>query len=114
METRLLVKIVRISRISLACVVVLARAMTLFKGVRGNQPNPAGRTAFVALQHLSMLVIVLTGIALLVMKNFDVQTRFMPKWFYLVILSSCRKLIKKKTAFYLHSVERAYSWRWLR
>jgi uncharacterized membrane protein SirB2 len=77
METQLLIKIVYMSAVSLACVVILARAMTLFKGVQGNQPNPAGRTAFVALQHLSMLVIVLTGIALLVMKNFDVQT-----WFY--------------------------------
>ncbi len=70
METQLLIKIVHMSAVSLACVVILARAMTLFKGVQGNQPNPAGRTAFVALQHLSMLVIVLTGIALLVMKNF--------------------------------------------
>ena len=51
METQLLIKIVHMSAVSLACVVILARAMTLFKGVQGNQPNPAGRTAFVALQH---------------------------------------------------------------
>ena len=82
METQLLIKIVHMSAVSLACVVILARAMTLFKGVQGNQPNPAGRTAFVALQHLSMLVIVLTGIALLVMKNFECKHGFMPKWFY--------------------------------
>ena len=77
METQLLIKIVHMSAVSLACVVILARGMTLFKGVQGNQPNPAGRTAFVAFQHLSMTVLVLTGIALLVMKNFEVQT-----WFY--------------------------------
>jgi hypothetical protein len=44
METQLLIKIVHMSAVSLACVVILARAMTLFKGVQGNQPNPAGRT----------------------------------------------------------------------
>lgn len=104
METQLLIKIVHMSAVSLACVVILARAMTLFKGVQGNQPNPAGRTAFVALQHLSMLVIVLTGIALLVMKNFDVQT-----WFYakvvllLVMLSSLSKAYKKRRQHFTYT-----------
>ena len=100
METQLLIKIVHMSAVSLACVVILARAMTLFKGVQGNQPNPAGRTAFVALQHLSMLVIVLTGIALLVMKNFDVQTWFYAKVvLFLVMLSSLSKASLYTTNF---------------
>lgn len=102
METQLLIKIVHMSAVSLACVVILARAMTLFKGVQGNQPNPAGRTAFVALQHLSMLVIVLTGIVLLVMKNFDVQTWFYAKVvLFLVILSSLSKAYKKEDSILL-------------
>ena len=52
--------------------------------------------------HLSMLVIVLTGIALLVMKNFDVQ-----RWFYakvvlfLVMLSSLSKAYKKEDSILL-------------
>ena len=101
METQLLIKIVHMSAVSLACVVILARAMT-FKGVQGNQPNPAGRTAFVALQHLSMLVIVLTGIALLVMKNFDVQTWFYAKVvLFLVMLSSLSKAYKKEDSILL-------------
>ena len=102
METQLLIKIVHMSAVSLACVVILARAMTLFKGVQGNQPNPAGRTAFVALQHLSMLVIVLTGIALLVMKNFDVQTWFYAKVvLFLVMLSALSRAYKKEDSILL-------------
>ena len=102
METQLLIKIVHMCAVSLACVVILARAMTLFKGVQGNQPNPAGRTAFVALQHLSMLVLVLTGISLLVMKNFDVQTWFYAKVvLFLVMLSSLSKAYKKEDSILL-------------
>lgn len=96
METQLLVKIVHMSAVSIACIIILARAMTLFKGVQGNQPNPTGRIAFVAFQHLSMTMIVLTGIILLVMKNFEVQTWFYAKVvLFLVILSSLSKAYKK-------------------
>lgn len=104
METQLLIKIVHMSAVSLACVLILARAMTLFKGVQGNQPNPAGRTVFVALQHLSMLVIVLTGVALLVMKNFDVQTWFYAKVvLFLVMLSSLSKAYKKEDSIFTYT-----------
>ena len=83
METQLLIKIVHMSAVSLACVVILARAMTLFKGVQGNQPNPAGRTAFV-------------------MKNFDVQTWFYAKVvLFLVMLSSLSKAYKKEDSILL-------------
>ena len=81
METQLLIKIIHMSGVALACLAIFLRAFTLFKGVQGNQPNPAGRTMFVALQHASMTLIAGTGIALLVMKNFDVQP-----WFYAKII----------------------------
>lgn len=102
METQLLIKIIHMSAVSVACLVILARAVTLFKGVQGNQPNPTGRIAFVAVQHLTMTVILFTGIALLVMKNFDVQTWFYAKVvLFLVMLSSLSKAYKKDDSMLL-------------
>ena len=96
METQLLIKIIHMSGVALACLAIFLRAFTLFKGVQGNQPNPAGRTMFVALQHASMTLIAGTGIALLVMKNFDVQPWFYAKIIlFLVLLSSLSKAYKK-------------------
>lgn len=102
METQLLIKIIHMSGVALACFVILIRAFTLFKGVQGNLPNPAGRVAFVALQHLSMALIAGTGIALLVMKNFDVQPWFYAKIIlFLVLLSSLAKAYRKDDTFLL-------------
>ncbi|MGE8542609.1 MAG: SirB2 family protein [Acinetobacter sp.] len=96
METQLLIKIIHMSVVTLACLAIFGRAFTLFKGVQGNMPNPAGRTFFVALQHLSMTLIAATGIALLVMKNFDVQPWFYAKVvLFLVMLSSLSKAYRK-------------------
>src|SRR5690606_19171722 len=66
METQLLVKIIHMSAAGLAIVAILARALTLFAGTQGNLPNPVARTALVALQHLAITVIALTGIVSLV------------------------------------------------
>ena len=75
---------------------VIARAFTLFVGVQGNQPNPVARKLFVALQHLSMTLIVLTGLTSLVIKNFEVQSWFYAKVvLFLVLFSSLMKAYKK-------------------
>ena len=66
METQQLMNLLHLSGAALACLAVFSRGLTLFKGVQGNLPNPAGRKAFVALQHLSMTLLAATGIALLV------------------------------------------------
>ena len=96
METQLLIKIIHMSAVTLVCLVIVGRAFILFKGVQGNQPNPAGRTLFVALQHLSMTLIAGTGIVLLFMKNFDVQPWFYAKVIlFLVLLSSLSKAYRK-------------------
>lgn len=96
MDTHLLIKIIHMSAVALACLAIVLRASTLFQGVQGNQPNPAGRTLFVALQHLSMTLIAGTGIALLYMKNFDVQPWFYAKIIlFLVLLSSLSKAYRK-------------------
>lgn len=96
MDMQLTVKIVHMISITVLMVVVVARAFTLFVGVQGNQPNPVARKLFVALQHFSMTIIVLTGLTSLVIKNFDVQSWFYAKMvLFLVLFSSLIKAYKK-------------------
>ena len=96
MDMQLTVKIVHMISVTLLIGVVIARAFTLFVGVQGNQPNPVARKLFVALQHLSMTLIVLTGLSSLVIKNFEVQSWFYAKVvLFLVLFSSLMKAYKK-------------------
>ena len=102
MESQLLVKIIHMSAAGLAIVAILARALTLFVGTQGNLPNPVARTALVALQHLAITVIALTGIVSLVLKDFDVQPWFYAKVIlFLVLVSSLGKAYKKDDSILL-------------
>jgi len=102
METQLLVKIIHMSVAGLAIVAILARALTLFVGTQGNLPNPVARIALVALQHLAITVIALTGIVSLVLKDFDVQPWFYAKVIlFLVLVSSLGKAYKKDDSILL-------------
>ena len=100
MDAHLLTKIIHMTAVAAALMVFVLRASTLFIGVQGEQPNPAGRKVLVALQHLSFTVVFITGAILLVMKD------FLQPWFYakiilfLVLLSSLMKAFKKMTLFY--------------
>ena len=95
--------------IALLFVVILLRGMTLFKGVENNQPNQSSRKLFVALQHSSLTIIVFTGIALLVMKDFQVETWFYAKVvLFLVMVSSLIKAYKKDETILL--VQRKAGW----
>ena len=97
-----MIKIVHMSAVALACVVFVLRALTLFMGVQGQQPNLKGRTAFVALQHLSYTLIVLTGMSLLVMNQFVVKPWFYAKIvLFLVLISSLIKAYKKEDSILL-------------
>ena len=109
METQLLLKIIHMTSVSVLLVILLARGLTLFKGVQGNQPNPAGRTLWVALQHLSVTLIVVTGIVLLALKDFQVETWFYAKIIlFLVMLSSLMKAYRKTDNILL--VQRRAGW----
>lgn len=102
METQLLVKIIHMSAAGLAIVAILARAMTLFVGTQGNLPNPVARKPLVALQHLAIAVIALTGIIALFLKNFEVQPWFYAKVIlFLVLISSLGKAYKKDDSILL-------------
>ncbi|WP_442767877.1 SirB2 family protein [Acinetobacter bohemicus] len=102
MDMQLTVKIVHMISVTLLIGVVVARAFTLLVGVQGNQPNPVARKLFVALQHLSMTLIVLTGLTSLVIKNFEVQSWFYAKVvLFLVLFSSLMKAYKKDDSILL-------------
>lgn len=96
MDAHLIVKIIHMTSVALALLVFVLRALTLFVGTQGQQPNPNGRVAFVALQHLSYTVVVVTGVVLLFMNHFNVQPWFYAKIIlFLVLLSSQIKAYKK-------------------
>ena len=96
MDLHLLVKIIHMTSVSVAILVFLVRALTLFTGLQNNQPNPKGRVAYVAVQHLSYTLIVLTGVILLFMNNFQVQPWFYAKIvLFLVLISSLIKTWRK-------------------
>lgn len=102
MDTQLLVKIIHMSAAGLAIVAILARALTLFVGTQGNQPNLKAHVFLVALQHLVISVIALTGIIALFLKNFDVQPWFYAKIIlFLVLISSLGKAYKKDDSILL-------------
>ena len=102
MDLHLLIKIIHMISVSVAILVFLARAFTLFTGLQNDQPNPKGRVAYVAVQHLSYTLIVLTGMILLFMNNFQVQPWFYAKIvLFLVLISSLIKTWRKDNTILL-------------
>ena len=102
MDTHLLIKIVHMTSVAVLILAFVLRASTLFIGTQNQQPNPKGRVAFVALQHLSLTLIVLTGITLLIMNEFKVQPWFYAKIvLFIVFLSSQIKAYKKDDSILL-------------
>ena len=96
MDAHLLIKIIHMSAVALLIIAFISRASTLFIGVQEQQPNPKARKLLVALQHLSLSLIILTGVVLLVMKGFQVQSWFYAKIIlFLVLWSSLIKAYKK-------------------
>ncbi|WP_180028969.1 SirB2 family protein [Acinetobacter sp. YH16032] len=102
MDTHLVIKIVHMSSLLLLIIAVLARATTLYFGVENQQPNPKGRKAYVALQHLAFTLVIGTGLILLFLNNFQVQP-----WFYakvvlvIVMLSSLIKAYRQDASVLL-------------
>lgn len=102
MDIHLVVKIVHMSSAALAMLIFVLRAPTLFIGTQNQQPNPKGHVGFVAMQHLSYTLLVVTGVALLVMNKFQVQPWFYAKIvLFLVLLSSQIKVYKKDDSILL-------------
>jgi hypothetical protein len=97
MDLQLVNKILHMSAASLLMLAVLLRATTLFVGTQGNLPNPKARTFFVAMQHLSLALMILTGLIGLYLKNFVVEPWFYAKVIlFLVLFSSLSKAYRKQ------------------
>ncbi len=111
MELHLLIKIIHMSSVAVLIFILLARGLTLFVGCENDQPNPKKRTLFVALQHLSLTLVTVTGISLLVMNKFIVQPWFYGKiLLFLVLISSLIKtyrqgdkitLVQRRAGFFI-------------
>lgn len=96
MDTHLLIKIVHMSSATLLILAIFVGVLTLYVGTQDNQPNPKLRKVFMALQHLSLLLIILTGVTLLVLNQFQVKPWFYAKVvLFLVVISSLMKAFKK-------------------
>lgn len=92
MDAHLLTKIIHMSAVSLLIIAFVLRGATLFVGVRDQQPNPKAIKLLVGLQHLSLTLLVITGVVLLVINQFVVQTWFYAKIILFFVL--CSALIK--------------------
>lgn len=102
MDAHLLIKIIHMTSVTVLILVFILRALTLYIGTQNQQPNPKGRVAFVALQHLSLTLMVVTGLTLLYMNDFKVQPWFYAKVvLFLVLVSSLMKAYKKDDSILL-------------
>ena len=96
MDLQLMINILHMSLATLLIVVVLGRGLTLFKGTKDQQPSPALRKLWVALQHFSLTAIALTGLLALYLKDFQVEPWFYAKVvLFVVMISSLIKTYKK-------------------
>lgn len=97
MEFQLLNKIIHMSAAALLVLALVSRAFTLFVGTQGNLPNPVARPFFVAIQHLALTLMVLTGVLALYLKDFIVEPWFYAKVIlFFVLLSSVTKAYRKE------------------
>lgn len=102
MDAHLIIKIIHMSAVSLLIIAFVFRASTLFVGIQQQQPNPKGRKALVGLQHLALTLMVITGVVLVVMKNFDVEPWFYAKVIlFFVLWSSLIKTYKNDASILL-------------
>lgn len=102
MELHLLIKIVHISSVALLIVAFLLRGSKLLFSKDSADVISKGPKVFVALQHLSLTLIVLTGVTLLIMNDLQVQPWFYAKIvLFLVMISSLIKAYKKDDSILL-------------
>lgn len=95
MELHLLIKIVHMSSVALLIVAFLLRATQLLMNQDKAASGVKSPKILTALQHLSLTLVVLTGVTLLIMNDLQVQTWFYAKVvLFLVMVSSLIKAYK--------------------
>ena len=95
--------------VALLFIALLLGGFCLFQNIQNKQPNFKLRKFFIAVQHLALTLLIITGIALLVLKNLQVETWFYAKIIlFLVMVSSLIKAFKKDETILL--VQRRAGW----
>lgn len=109
MDVHLIIKIIHMSTVLLLALVLVGRGLSLWLAPHGNLPNPKARVLLVALQHFSVTLFLLTGVILLLMKDFQVQPWFYAKMvLFLAMLSALIKAFSKKADVQL--LQRRVGW----
>lgn len=95
--------------VALLFIALLLGGFCLFQNIQNEQPNFKLRKIFIGVQHFALALLVVTGIALLVLKNLQVETWFYAKIIlFLVMVSSLTKAFKKNETISL--VQRRAGW----
>lgn len=102
MELHLLIKIVHMSSVALLIVAFLLRATQLLMNQDKATSGVKSPKILITLQHLSLTLVVLTGVTLLIMNDLQVQTWFYAKVvLFLVMVSSLIKAYKNDESILL-------------
>lgn len=95
--------------VGLLLIALILSGIGLFKATETQQIHPKLRKPFIGIQHLALTLLVLTGLVLLMQKNFQVETWFYAKIIlFLVMVSSLIKAFKKDETVLL--VQRRAGW----
>ena len=97
-----LVSSIHLIGIALLLIAMVIRGFSLFKLKEGQTLEASTRKLFVAIQHSALTIVIVTGLILLSLKNFNVETWFYAKVIlFLVMLSSLIKAFKKDESILL-------------
>ena len=109
MDTHLITKIIHMSTATLALIMYIICGLSLFVGLENGQPKAKTRKALTAILHASLGILLVTGLVLLVMNSFQVQTWFYAKAvLFVVMFSSLIKAFKRDDQILL--VQRRAGW----
>lgn len=96
MDQALLIKIIHMSCASAVFLILLARAFPLLMKNKNDESEHTSNKILIGLQHLGYSILVLSGLWLLWLKNFDVQPWFYAKLvLFFAILSCTAKAFKR-------------------
>lgn len=96
MDIHLFVLVIHLVALALAAIAVLIRSMPLWMTTPDQSESPATNKLWIALQHSGFTLVVITGLVLLSLNHFQMQSWFYAKIIlFVVMLSSFSKAFKK-------------------
>ena len=96
MDIHLFFLVIHLVALALAAIAVLIRSMPLWMTTPDQSESPATNKLWIALQHSGFTLVVITGLVLLSLNHFQMQSWFYAKIIlFVVMLSSFSKAFKK-------------------